>query len=359
MESIKTMDYKKIDDQLSQISRKINLLTYLRPINLRQEKEKFFANSNFNPHFRYPNIDLDFNKLKADLSSISPDETPLGLIFKRKCKELLKKITLLENLGKPVLTKLSIDLYGRPGRKLIKKAKDYLVQKPRLFFEGKTHNVQEIKRYFKKMLQSYNLSKKWRIKLKKGLVPDCYVVRSIMYMRPNVKFSKERMRRTAAHEIETHILRRENGKAQPYKIFSEGLANYTSTEEGLAIYNEEQMAERNSKKSFWPALYVVAVDQALVGSFRDVFDTIRGYGFSKERAWVISCKVKRGLADTSKPGSFTKDWLYLAGKCKIDRYLNQGGDLKKLYLGKIGTEDLSLIEKMPGIKEPKYLPKFL
>lgn len=70
----------------------------------------------------------------------------------------------------------------------------------------------------------------------------------------------------------------------------------------------------------------------------------------------MTIRAKRGLGDTSKPGGFIKDHVYLEGKVLLDDFVKDGGDLTPLYAGKIGLQHIDLVKK-GIIKPPKYMPK--
>ena len=64
------------------------------------------------------------------------------------------------------------------------------------------------------------------------------------------------------------------------------------------------------------------------------------------------------MGDTSKPGGFLKDHVYLQGMLTINDYVKNGGDVKLLYAGKIGVKDVYLVKE--GIIKPaKILPEFI
>ncbi len=58
------------------------------------------------------------------------------------------------------------------------------------------------------------------------------------------------------HEIDCHVLRSENGKQQPFKIFNYGFPNYLETEEGYAIYMVNQLGIK-TRKIFFPQIRVL------------------------------------------------------------------------------------------------------
>ena len=63
-----------IDHNLNQLVKKIELLNYVNPINIEQEKRNFFASKyNVNPSFRYRKLDFDAHKLQQQLFSQNID----------------------------------------------------------------------------------------------------------------------------------------------------------------------------------------------------------------------------------------------------------------------------------------------
>jgi len=137
------------------------------------------------------------------------------------------------------------------------------------------------------------------------------------------------------------------------------LGDYLTTEEGLAVYNQDRIQTLPLPKKYWPASSILGIVIALKGSFAEVVNTLKAHGFSSERALRVAIKTKRGLCDTRKPGAFTKDAVYFRGRKLILSFLQNNGDLRDLYLGKINLEALPLVKKIPGIKPPLYLPDYL
>ena len=82
---------------------------------------------------------------------------------------------------------------------------------------------------------------------------------------------------------------------------------------------------------------------------------LAGFGRLLKESW----KIKRGLADTSEPGAFTKSAVYFRGERAIAKFAASGGDLTRLYVGKVTLDDLELIEQVPGLQPPLLLPTFL
>jgi hypothetical protein len=95
----------------------------------------------------------------------------------------------------------------------------------------------------------------------------------------------------------------------------------------------------------------------LKSSFRETYNELRKH-FNVDTAWRLTLRAKRGLSDTTLPGGLTKDINYLKGYLEIKKFLKDGGDMNKLYYGKIGVQHVSLLDKIPGLINPKFLPMF-
>ena len=88
---------------------------------------------------------------------------------------------------------------------------------------------------------------------------------------------------------------------------------------------------------------VIATHYALSKSFYNIYHILKKYKFKDSDAFSITYRSKRNLCDTSKPGGFTKDYVYYSGFYKIRKYVNSGYDIKKLFIGKIKIEDLEVL----------------
>ena len=353
-------DLKKIDDEIVNIDGKVRLLAHLRPINLKEEHNKFLVDPNYNPQFEYKPLGFDPNNLYARLKRIEFPDSAIGILWRKKADEIKRKIALLEARGTDSFTPKSIHLYGTPDINDVKEAIKEIESMPEKFPEtAKLLTAKEAKKIFEEAIEDFGL-KGWSVKIKKDMVSDVIAGKenSIMILE-DATFSEERLKGTITHEIETHVFTAMNGSFQPYKIFQRGLADYLMTEEGLAVYNQEQTESSETEKKYWPASSVLGIYRGMHGSFADIYAELVKYGFSINRAWKVALKAKRGLADTSKPGAFTKDYVYFKGHKMILDFIDKGGDLRDLYYGKINLNDLDLVKKVKGLKAPTFLPSYL
>lgn len=355
-----SINFHETDQQINKIDSKIKLLFHLRPINLEEEKKKFFTDIAYNPQFEYPRHKFDSLELTEELQMIKTDDSPLGQLFERKKQEVFKKIRLLESMGEDMFTKLSIDLYGAPSEEEKEECIRLIKEIPPPSEEQSyLYNQNEVKNEFEKALNKYGLND-WKVKIKEGLVADCVVGKNNhLFIKDGAIFTKKRIKALIVHEIETHILTAENGKKQPYEIFNRGTAGYLETQEGMAMYNVEQQRGEPFEKNAKALGHVVCIYEALNSSFSEVFKILTKIGMDKEKAFRSCLKAKRGFYDTSRKGAFTKDYIYYKGYHSIKEFIEEGGALEDLYIGKINLRDLEKIKELPGIVPPQILPHWL
>jgi len=366
----KKINFAEVDKAINALDSKIKLLYHLKPLNLKEEREKFFASKKYNPQFTYPDLKFDPYTMRADLKQIEVDDSPYGKLFADKKEEVLHKVNLLEKRGTGDFMECSIKLYGYPKKKLVADAKremkaiikEFSQKGERLSLDDESGDGRDsdwAAKEFNKVFKKYKID--WKAKIKEDLVSRCIAgKKNALFLRKDAMFSEARMKALVAHEIETHILSAENGKRQPYMIFNRGTANYLETQEGLAIYNTNTVLEDDPEFfNVVPHAIVMATEVGKKGTFREIYDFVKGLGFSEEKSFRIALKLKRGLEDTSQPGVFTKDYIYYKGYRDIQDYVKSGGDLQDLYIGKISVHDVHWIKKLSGIKKPKYVPAWL
>ncbi|MEK7673332.1 MAG: tyrosine/phenylalanine carboxypeptidase domain-containing protein [Patescibacteria group bacterium] len=354
-------NFYDIDQQLLNIDGRIKLLYHLRPLNLESEKQKFFQNPDYNPTFEYPQLKFDPVELVYELNKIKiDDDSALGKIFQDKKEEISNKIKLLENIDEEEFSNISTKLYGKPTDQDIQICLSSLSETNVFDTENDLPiSTNEAKTIFESVFKKYGLEK-WQIKIKENLVSNCVAGKNhSLFLKENAKFSKSYIEALIVHEIETHIITAENGKKQPYEIFNRGLANYLETQEGMAVYNVETILNKPFLKNSKAIIHVIAIREALTKSFSEVYKILKTLNISNETAFRSTVKAKRGFYDSSKPGAFTKDYLYFKGYYDVKKFMENGGDLKDLYIGKFNLSDLEKVKKLPGIRAPEILPDWL
>lgn len=352
--------YREIDRVLLGLSRRIEILRYLVAINYKEEKKKFLVEKVKNPDFVYDTPRYNADKLVSILCDLDLPNDVIGKLFKEKVDELRCKNELLQNLGnKKVVIGKSKELYGKPSKKLIKRAERLLKsldkQKNLKSSESEIFSAAKLAAKIRYYLRELGINK-WKV-----MTIDQQSV-SVVSMQRRIKVSKYKkysklaVRRLKVHEIDAHVFRAENGYMQPMRLFVSGLPGYLSTEEGIAAYLEEKsnVESLQSKRRF--ALRVIAVNLVYEGAdFRECFKKIKSYEKDDERCWEITYRVFRG-------GGFLKDHVYLQGYYQIKKFIDDGGKLEDLYIGKIGLQHLELCKELVAegvLEQPKYLPEIL
>lgn len=356
-------DLRMVDKLLSAIDRDLPLLKDLRPLNLREEHARAQRDERYNPVFLQRECGIDLAETEHILRNLETDESPLGILLKKKRRELLLRLDLLRARGDTVrFTAASLALFGAPSTALLGFARATVNSRTACDLPpppDSLHSAEEAKEAFEKILTQYGLHD-WQVILRKVMVSDCAVGEKRVYLRADARFSPSHLQALFAHEIETHVLTAENGSAQPFELFRRGFANYLDTQEGLAIWNQLRVLPPHHEKRFVHAKNVLAVAFAMEHSFAGT----RAYlqeelGFSADKALSKAMDMKRGLSRTAEPGAFTKSLVYFRGLRAIEQFVREGGDLRRLYVGKITIEDLPIIGQIEGIHPPLILPAFL
>lgn len=355
-------DLRLIDSTLGHIDHELALLKFLKPTNLAEERQRCEEDAHYQPQFVYRPLPGDLADTVRKLQRLTPDDSSFGILLRRKRDELLSRVRLLEARGDAqAFTDQSFSLFGFPAAALIGEAEAFIASQPACDLPAPAKKLlpaSKVAARFTSVLAEYGLHD-WSVRVSSDVVADCVVGGSSISIRESALFSEERVQSLIAHEIETHVLTSENGSHQPYDLLRRGCAGYLDTQEGLAVWNEERILSDTSDRKYHAAKTVLGVAKALDSSFVDLRRFFEELGFDASRALTKAIQTKRGLGDTSKPGAFTKGLCYFRGRQAIMQYAESGGDMRKLYLGKVAVQDLDLIQKIEGLHPPILVPAFL
>jgi len=344
---------KQFEKLLNSIDKKLPFLG-MNPVNEASEKKKFFKNPGYNPVFKYRKP-ASCEKLFRKIDDVELGQDVISRLLLQRLEKFKRTNAMVHNLGKPEFTFFSKGIFDKPSQELIVQAYEILKLEP----EKEENNIpaKKVLVEMKKVLRSLGL-KDWKVGYK-NMAANAAVITSkkAVYVKKKAKFSKDFLKRIVVHEIGTHVFRALNGEKQPYKIFFTGLPNYLGTEEGLAVNIEEMhnCLKINTLRTY--AGRAIAVNLSLQKGFRDVFNDLKEH-FNDDFAWKLALRAKRGLTDTSKPGAYTKDYLYLDGYYKVKKFLGENKEegLKKLYYGRMDLEQIPLLSQLEGLREPEFLP---
>lgn len=353
--------------------RRIDFTRYLlNPLNLHEEKSIFWSmydrDKIYNPQYRYCRLPSDQYYLVSKIISMIPDllkqvskldPMPLTMAFYKIVEEEQIGIALLQIVRNRSFSRYLTDLYGLPPPELVSQAIIVLSTCQLDSYSSEDNIIKSIDfaNLIRTELELRDLH--WQVIMEDGLGSRFSVVstRKEVKVRNHSLFTLRDLMRFRVHEIDTHILRAENGRNQPLEMFATGLFGYIATEEGLATVMEEHNDVLSPDVIRKYAGRVLACSLIQQPFSLIVHELLRYFG--RDDAFEIAHRVKRGLEDTSQPGGFTKDFIYLFGRKLVTDFLEKKGNLDKLYIGKIAIEQVDEMWALVDegvLNKPKYRP---
>ncbi len=340
-DTVATKALLEIDNNIDAIVKQIELLSYVNPTNIEEEKARFFASKYLtDPVFKYPKINFDKFRLHRELFT-----QPLELIEDEEIRNLYEDIIYaysgliqcIENIGEGRQFYFdSLHCFGTPTENDVENAKFIL------HFEDENRDIEKFKPkysakasevFFKDFSKKYDFS--YQIDYSDKISAIAMVLNNIktLVLNTNHTYSENEIAVLTNHEIGVHMVTTMNGLLHPLKIFSHGFPNNEETQEGLAVFSEYMSNNLTVTRLKELAYRVIAVDSLAKGyPFSRTFRLLHNqYDLDRESAFYITLRAHRG-------GGFTKDYLYLSGLKKVYDYYHSGKDLSLLLTGKVALE---------------------
>ncbi|XP_068432533.1 microtubule-associated tyrosine carboxypeptidase-like, partial [Clinocottus analis] len=303
------------------------LLVALRPLNLEQEKQTFFQSDyKYEPQFEYsqpePRSVLDKYREGSGLFL----EQAVGIM---EC--VLKKFDSYENFEEVT------------GGSVLPKSQVWAAVRKYLQKEGCVGEV--VVRLSDELLSQAVM-----------VVESCRPTLTINLAGARQHWLEGMLR----HEIGTHYLRGVNNNLQPWSTTEGrkqfGLQPANPTEEGLASLHSVLL--RKQPYLWRAALLYYTVYHAASMSFGRLFSHIARFVQDPDVRWEYCLRAKRGQTDTSQPGCFSKDQVYLDGILRILRH-RRTIDFKMLTsLGKVSFEDIEMLRPLAVLPRTR-IPHFM
>ncbi len=359
--SVKIQKLLEIDKKIDDLVREIELLRYVNPVNIEEEKKQFFTSKYLtDPNFIYPESYFDKFRLHNQFFSL-----PLKAIEDEKIRSLYEEIIYfysgliqcIETIGKgKKFYYNSLKSFGTPTETDVENAKFILhfeddSQKNPIF--QPKYSPKEAEKIFRDYGKKYNFD--FNIKQSSKMNAIAMVLNSIktLVISSNHTYSESEMAILTNHEIGVHMVTTMNGLAHSLKIFSHGFPNNVETQEGLAVFGEYMSGNLTLKRLKELAYRVLAVNGLAKGySFSKTFRLLHNtFDLNKEDAFYTTVRAYRG-------GGFTKDYLYLTGLKKIYNYYKNGKKLNILLTGKV---TLDFVDEIQYLIDRGYAvePKFI
>ncbi len=336
----------RIDQNLNRLVKKIELLNYINPINIEQEKRHFFSSKyNSNPKFHYRKIDFNPHKLQQelfsqDIESIKDDET--RAFYEEVIYDYSGLLQCIESIGKgKKFYYNSLKSFGTPTEKDVENARFILHFSDEEYDQEMfpVFNATEAAEYFREFTRRYDFNFNLKFSTKISAAAMVQNNTQTLILKKNHRFSANQLKVLANHEIGVHMVTTFNGLKQSLKIFQNGFPKNVETQEGLAVFSEYMSGCLTLYRLKELSYRVLAADSLRKGfDFCGTFDLLHNqYKLNRAEAYTISLRAHRG-------GGFTKDHLYLTGLKKIYEAHCGGMKLDNLLAGKVSLEYIPLIE---------------
>jgi hypothetical protein len=297
----------------------MSVIRDLTPLNLLSEKEKFFADFSYNPQFVYESTIDPATLLKYGATN---DETY------QLAQEIIQRT-----------------YFGRNDADLE-------------MSEGRVIPQHEAQKKIEAFLAMHDLKDRYEIRWSNTFVARASINKTTLRLRLPAHFRRDGLLGMIYHEIGTHGIRQINYEQQEWyeQKKNYGFSEYLVSEEGLAVLHS--LLPVSLKYAYRPARHYIGVHLASVNSFAELWEKLTPVIPNPEKRWTNCVRQKRGLTDTSLPGGFTKDLVYLEGTIKVIRWMKTHNfDLSKIYFGKIAVEDAEKAFELNPSFEP-LLPSF-
>jgi len=356
----------EIDARLDAISSSFDLLTCINPTNT-QAMWRDFERSNYDrlPPMRYRPIPIDIALSKRALFEIPierVEDPTLAEVFSEKQNELDRQLTMLRDRGSPGFMLGGLQLYGAITPSLVRTAEELLERVPgpgRSTPEGRLLKPEKLARLAEEEIAYYR--GQWdgvdaTVRTTPNVIAGLMVVRGHLLVASDSRTPARRADALMQHEIGTHLVTYYNGKAQRLSQLRTGLAGAEELQEGLAVLAEYLAGGMSATRLRTIAARVLAAKAVTKhATFIDTYRLLCRFGFAPKLAFNTTLRVYRG-------GGLIKDFIYLRGLQSVLDYLREGGDLKRLFVGKFALKHLTVINELETRKvlSPiKLLPRYL
>ncbi|MGO1242751.1 MAG: flavohemoglobin expression-modulating QEGLA motif protein [Sphingobacterium sp.] len=357
----------EIDNVLLKESMKFDFLLLTTPINTHEAWLEFQKDGYRKPPtFHYRPIPVDPDLVKRNLYNLRIEDIydpTIAYLFRDKRRELDDMMTMLASRNTPDFKYGSLMVFGNVSDDLYETAKALLIaidatpnpdliEDEYLLAPEFAQLAEQEFRYLQEQCSKFNSSVRIR-----DDISGVMVNHGVLNISKQYKIARRRALALIQHEVGTHIITYFNGKEQKFSIFRQGVPGYEQLQEGLAVLAEFLVGGLTNERLRTLAGRVLAVRHMLMGhSFTDTFSMLHeDFNFGINASYSMSMRVYRA-------GGLTKDVVYLQGFIELIRYIQDGGNLNILTIGKIREDYLPIIQDLMQrgiLQQPALIPRYL
>jgi uncharacterized protein (TIGR02421 family) len=373
-----------LDARMAKAARAIRLLSLVSwPAS---EQHSFFADLDRGnarlPAHQYPRH--DFSEARREFEAIieaADPAHPLGIYLIESARSWAVAAELLENLGTPRVTELSVVLFGKPdhtlpgGATTRQAANHFIAIANELDRELLAPSEQvaisatSLALQLQASLDDYFDARVITVELDPDLIAKAAAGPNRIRLRAGAAFSDYDRHQLLQHEAFVHSLTALNGQQQTV-LPSMALSSprTTATQEGLAVFAEQITGSIDIERMKRVSLRIEAVAMALEGAdFLQVFDYFQDAGQDRVESFTSAQRVFRGVPTTGG-SAFTKDTVYLRGLIGVHTFFRWALKHRKLRLcrmlfaGKMTLADVQRFEPLfdsGDLLPPRWLPEWV
>ena len=354
-----------VDRQLAEVSNTFDFLLQVTPVNTDEAWSRFRRlGYQVLPEFLSRPLPVDPATTKRRLFEVpieSIEDPTLAQLFRDQQAELDRKLTMLGDRGTSQFLYGSLALYGGVEEGLLSLANDILERIPPRTRDESHGSIgaREFAGLAEEHVEQYRAlhpELSCKVEVREDIV-GLMVSRGSLLVGTDTKVPRSRIEALLAHEVGTHVVTYVNGGAQPFRQLYIGLPGYDELQEGLAVLAEYLVGGLSRPRLRLLAARVLATHKMVDGAdFIEVFrELVRIHEFARRAAFNITMRIFRG-------GGLTKDAVYLRGLVALLEYLQRGGRIDPLIVGKVGLNHIPVIEELnwrkvlePPLLRPRYL----
>ncbi len=334
------------------------------------------------PAHQYPKHDFSAARREFEAVAAAADPAhPLGIYLVESARSWDLAAQLLEHLGTPRVTELSIALFGKPdyvlpgGATTREAANHFIAIAGELDRELLAPSEQvaisatSLALQLQAALDDYFDARVISVELDPDLIAKAAAGPTRIRLRAGAAFSDYDRHQLLQHEAFVHSLSALNGQQQ---VLLPSLAlsspRTTATQEGLATFAEQITGSIDIERMKRVSLRIEAVAMALEGAdFLQVFRYFLDAGQNAVESFTSAQRVFRGVPTTGG-AAFTKDTVYLRGLIGVHTFFRWALKHRKLRLcrmlfaGKMTLADVQRFEPLfdsGDLLPPRWLPEWV
>ena len=334
------------------------------------------------PAYQYPKHDFSAARAEFDaIASAADPSHPLGIYLIESAHSWSLAAELLENLGTPRVTDLSVALFGKPehvlpgGATTREAANHFIAIANELDRELLAPSEQvaisatSLALQLQASLDDYFDARVITVELDPDLIAKAAAGPNRIRLRAGAAFSDYDRHQLLQHEAFVHSLTALNGQRQTVlPSLSLSSPRTTATQEGLAVFAEQITGSIDIERMKRVSLRIEAVAMALEGAdFLEVFRYFENAGQDRVESFTSAQRVFRGVPTTGGC-AFTKDTVYLRGLIGVHTFFRWALKHRKLRLcrllfaGKMTLADVQRFEPLfdsGDLVAPRWLPEWV